>query len=129
MSCEEDGVSCDYRACDLDQFNNNGKCEDCNNLMSTAVIAGSFLSFAVAAWYSTIVATDRKKMMQLKVATTFFQTAELTTLISVSWPAMVFFTLPFQVSGGREEEEAAGGPQGAFNIPHQTCHYFDALKP
>ncbi|GMH73220.1 hypothetical protein TL16_g06123 [Triparma laevis f. inornata] len=96
-SCEEDGVSCDFRACDPDQFNNNGKCEDCNNIISMAIIAGSFLSFAAVAWYSAAVATNRKKMMQLKVATTFFQVAELTTLIKVSWPSIVFVTLPFQL--------------------------------
>ncbi|GMH94044.1 hypothetical protein TrST_g4059 [Triparma strigata] len=96
-SCEEDGVSCDYRACDDDQFNNNGKCEMCDNLVSTMILAGSFLSFAVAAYYSAAIATNRRKMMQLKVAATFFQTAELTTLIKVSWPAIVFFTLPFQL--------------------------------
>ncbi|GMI09730.1 hypothetical protein TrLO_g5312 [Triparma laevis f. longispina] len=62
-----------------------------------AIIAGSFLSFAAVAWYSAAVATNRKKMMQLKVATTFFQVAELTTLIKVSWPSIVFVTLPFQL--------------------------------
>ncbi|GMH56391.1 hypothetical protein TrST_g4160 [Triparma strigata] len=61
------------------------------------ILAGSFLSFAVAAYYSAAIATNRKKMMQLKVATTFFQTAELTTLIKVSWPSIVYFTLPFQL--------------------------------
>ena len=96
-SCEEDGVSCEFRACDDGQFNNNGKCEMCDNLVSTMILAGSFLSFAVAAYYSAAIATNRKKMMQLKVATTFFQTAELTTLIKVSWPSIVFFTLPFQL--------------------------------
>ena len=34
--------------------------------------------------------------MRLKVVTTFFQIAELTTLIQIAWPAIVFFTLPFQ---------------------------------
>ncbi|GMH90014.1 hypothetical protein TrST_g10996 [Triparma strigata] len=96
-SCSEDGVSCNTRACDDDHFNNNGKCEKCDNIVSTMILAGSFLSFAVAAYYSAAIATNRKKMMQLKVATTFFQTAELTTLIKVSWPAIVFFTLPFQL--------------------------------
>ncbi|GMI10790.1 hypothetical protein TrLO_g15767 [Triparma laevis f. longispina] len=62
-----------------------------------AIIVGSFLSFAAVAWYSATIATKRKKMMQLKVATIFFQTAELTTLIKVSWLSIVFFTLPFQL--------------------------------
>ncbi|GMH54864.1 hypothetical protein TL16_g01770 [Triparma laevis f. inornata] len=92
-----DASACQTRKCEIDEFNHNGECEKCNNLMSTTILAGSFISFVVAAWYSTAIATDRKKMMQLKVATTFFQTAELTTLINVSWPAIVFFTLPFQL--------------------------------
>lgn len=35
--------------------------------------------------------------MRLRVLSTYFQTVELTTLISISWPVVVFFTLPFQL--------------------------------
>lgn len=44
-----------------------------------------------------MIATDRKKMIRLRVLSTYFQTTELTTLISISWPVIVFFTLPFQL--------------------------------
>ena len=35
-------------------------------------------------------------MMRLKVVATFFQNAELTTMIRILWPAIMYFTLPFQ---------------------------------
>ena len=35
-------------------------------------------------------------MMELKILSSFFQSSELTTLINVSWPAIVFMTIPFQ---------------------------------
>ena len=36
-------------------------------------------------------------MMKLKVLSTFFQSAELTTLIEINWPTIVSFSLPFQL--------------------------------
>lgn len=56
----------------------------------------SLLSYLLVAWHAEIIATDRKKMIRLRVISTFFQTSELTTLIQLSWPKFLFFTLPFQ---------------------------------
>jgi hypothetical protein len=65
--------------------------------MSSLLLAGSFLSFAFVAWYADMIAADRKKMMRLRIISNFFQVAELTTLIQLSWPDIVYMTLPFQL--------------------------------
>ncbi|GMH86623.1 hypothetical protein TrST_g13909 [Triparma strigata] len=93
----DDQTACEIVQCNPTQFNNNGYCQDCDNKMSIILLAGSFLSFAVVAWHANIIAADRKKMMRLRVVSTFFQTAELTTLIQVAWPVIVYITLPFQL--------------------------------
>lgn len=41
------------------------------------------MSFVLIAWHANMIATDRKKMMLLRVFSTFFQTAEITTLVLV----------------------------------------------
>lgn len=69
--------------CPWGHFNNSGKCEECNNIASILFIFGSFMSFVLIAWHANMIATDRKKMMLLRVFSTFFQTAEITTLVLV----------------------------------------------
>ena len=92
----DDGKSCLVRICKSYQYNNNGVCADCDNTISACLMIGSFITFGLAAWYSTFIASDRKKMMRLKIVSTFFQLAELTTLVSVTWPSIVSYTIPFQ---------------------------------
>ena len=118
------------RNCFADEYNNNGQCTNCNKIASMVILAGSFMSFAVVGFYSvsvespsartkvladtisnlsllvrhlslqSFIASNRAKMMRLKVLTTFFQTVELTTLIRIPWPKIVFLTLPFQFPTG-----------------------------
>jgi len=90
------GVECSVRNCLANEYNNNGICTTCNKVASTFVLLGSFTSYALAAWYSSFVASNRAKMMRLRVTSSFYQTAELTTLIKIPWPEIVFLTLPFQ---------------------------------
>ena len=91
----EDHTTCLNRQCKKDEFNNDGTYEKCNNTMSVILVAGSALSFLLAIWYVEKIATSRQKTMRFRVLATFFQTAELTTLVKISWPKSVYFTLPF----------------------------------
>ncbi|GMH82895.1 hypothetical protein TL16_g09417 [Triparma laevis f. inornata] len=92
----EDRATCLHRRCEDHEYNNGGKCEKCSYFASALLLLMSLLSFLLVAWHAEIIATDRKKMIRLRVISTFFQTSELTTLIQLSWPKFLFFTLPFQ---------------------------------
>ena len=89
-------MTCSIRNCFNDKYDNNGVCTECDNFASMIILSGSFLSFALVGWYSSFVASNRAKMMRLRVVTTFFQIAELTTLIQIAWPEIVYLTIPFQ---------------------------------
>ncbi|GMI02902.1 hypothetical protein TrVE_jg11450 [Triparma verrucosa] len=96
----DDGL-CAVLSCKTDEFNNAGKCEKCNNTVSIFIIVGSILSFTLVTFYVDKLASGtskgRQKMIRLKVLATFFQTSELTTMVKISWPTIIFWVMPFRL--------------------------------
>jgi hypothetical protein len=61
------------------------------------MIIGGLIIVTAAGLYVENVAQERQKMVQIKVLSTFFQTTELTTHISIQWPKVAFWCLPFRI--------------------------------
>ena len=66
------------------------------------------LSFVAAAYAVNVLASIRHQMIRIKVLSTFFQTAQLTTLIKIKWPTIALMSLPFYLPFSDSKCLAAG---------------------
>ncbi|GMH91030.1 hypothetical protein TrVE_jg5013 [Triparma verrucosa] len=85
------------KICDADEFSDGKTCHKCDSNSSWVIIVLSILSFLVVGWYVGRISASRQRMIRLKVITTFFQTAELTTAIKIGWPSFVTWSIPFNI--------------------------------
>ncbi|GMI33404.1 hypothetical protein TeGR_g9550 [Tetraparma gracilis] len=74
-------------------------CVKCDNLTSIAMVVGSFLTFVAITYYVSDKVTIKSTMVQIKGMTTYFQCAQLTTLVDIPWPRIAL-VLPFAIPFG-----------------------------
>ncbi|GMI29732.1 hypothetical protein TeGR_g12729, partial [Tetraparma gracilis] len=74
-------------------------CVKCDNLTSIAMVVGSFLTFVAITYYVSDKVTIKSTMVQVKGMTTYFQCAQLTTLVDIQWPRIAL-VLPFAIPFG-----------------------------
>jgi hypothetical protein len=73
------------------------ECEKCNNTMSILLVGVSLLSFVVITYIVQGRAQQQSTMIGIKSITAFYQSAQLTTLVSIPWPKVALwapFTIP-----------------------------------
>ena len=66
--------------------------------MSIILIVASFISFVAITYFVQDKVTDKATMIEIKVIVTFFQVAQLTTLVDIPWPKIALvmpFTIPY----------------------------------
>ncbi|GMH87558.1 hypothetical protein TrST_g5970 [Triparma strigata] len=90
-------VSCKTINCEKGEYLSDTGCKECNIAFSVSVCVGGVVLLLLACFYVEKVATERMKLLQLKILSTFFQTSELTTHINIQWPTIAFWSLPFRV--------------------------------
>ena len=74
-----------------------GICKDCDNTFSFLYVAGSLLSFVLLSYYVSKMASLRHQMVRVKVLSTFYQCAQLTTTVKIPWPSFALFAIPFSL--------------------------------
>jgi hypothetical protein len=83
--------------CKEGEYKDGGDCKKCNDFFSFLVLGFCLISLLALGFYVKHISMSRTKMLRVKVLSTFFQIAELTTMIEISWPKFVILTLPFQM--------------------------------
>jgi len=84
--------------CENNEYLSDETCVTCNNNMSILLVILSFLSFVAITYYMKDKVTNKATMIQVKCLVTFFQVAQLTTLVDIAWPKialMMPFTVPY----------------------------------
>ncbi|GMH89013.1 hypothetical protein TL16_g11331 [Triparma laevis f. inornata] len=95
---EDKGLtSCKTINCKKGEYLSDQGCRECNIIFSVCVCVGGAALLLFACVYVEKVATERMKLLQLKILSTFFQTSELTTHINIQWPKIAFLSLPFSM--------------------------------
>ncbi|GMI23521.1 hypothetical protein TeGR_g9067, partial [Tetraparma gracilis] len=83
--------------CADDEYMRDEVCEKCNNAMSILLVGVSLLSFVVITYIVQGRAQQQSTMIGIKSITAFYQSAQLTTLVSIPWPKIALwapFTIP-----------------------------------
>ena len=75
----------------------DGYCKDCDNTFSFLYVVGSLLSFVLLSYYVAKMASLRHQMVRVKVLSTFYQCAQLTTSVKIPWPSFALFAIPFSL--------------------------------
>ena len=94
--------------CQEDEFVKGEVCVACNNLNSFLYVVATMLSFVAATYAVNQLASIRHQMIRIKVLSTFYQAAQLTTMIKIEWPAIALMTLPFSLPFSDSKCLAAG---------------------
>jgi len=84
--------------CASDEYLSDETCVKCNNVASVAIVAVSFISFVAVTLFMKDKVTKKSTMVEIKNVTTFFQCAQLTTLVDIPWPKIALlmpFTFPY----------------------------------
>ena len=93
-----DGYGCKpLLLCADDEYMRDEACEKCNNTMSILLVGVSLLSFVVITYIVQGRAQQQSTMIGIKSITAFYQSAQLTTLVSIPWPKIALwapFTIP-----------------------------------
>ena len=71
-------------------------CEKCNNTMSFVLVGVSLLSFVAIIYVVNLRSQQQGTMIGIKSITAFYQSAQLTTLVSIPWPKIALWA-PFTV--------------------------------
>jgi hypothetical protein len=82
--------------CADDEYMRDEECEKCNNTMSILLVSVSLLSFVAITYLVQGRAQQQSTMIGIKSITAFYQSAQLTTLVSIPWPKIALWT-PFTI--------------------------------
>jgi len=92
-----DGSGCKpLLLCADDEYMKDEACEKCNNTMSILLVCVSLLSFVVIIYVVNLRSQQQGTMIGIKSITAFYQSAQLTTLVSIPWPKIALWA-PFTV--------------------------------
>ena len=92
-----DGSGCKpLLLCADDEYMRDEECEKCNNTMSILLVCVSLLSFVVIIYVVNLRSQQQGTMIGIKSITAFYQSAQLTTLVSIPWPKIALWA-PFTV--------------------------------
>ncbi|GMI31446.1 hypothetical protein TeGR_g5200 [Tetraparma gracilis] len=84
--------------CADDEYMRDESCEKCNNTMSFVLVGVSLLSFVAIIYVVDLKSQQQGTMIGIKSVTAFYQSAQLTTLVSIPWPKIALwapFTVPY----------------------------------
>ncbi|GMI35287.1 hypothetical protein TeGR_g7840 [Tetraparma gracilis] len=84
--------------CADDEYMKDEACEKCNNTMSFVLVGVSLLSFVAIIYVVDLKSQQQGTMIGIKSITAFYQSAQLTTLVSIPWPKIALwapFTIPY----------------------------------
>jgi hypothetical protein len=82
--------------CADDEYMRDEACEKCNNTMSFVLVGVSLLSFVAIIYVVDLKSQQQGTMIGIKSITAFYQSAQLTTLVSIPWPKIALWA-PFTV--------------------------------
>ena len=82
--------------CADDEYMRDDACEKCNNTMSFVLVGVSLLSFVAIIYVVDLKSQQQGTMIGIKSITAFYQSAQLTTLVSIPWPKIALWA-PFTV--------------------------------
>ena len=85
--------------CENNEYLSDETCVACDNVMSILLVATSLLSFIAITYYMQDKVTDKATMIEVKSIATFFQCAQLTTLVDIPWPKIALI-MPFMIPYG-----------------------------
>jgi len=94
--------------CSEDEFVKGDTCVPCNDRNSVIYIGLTMASFVGGAHVVKDIASIRHQMVRVKVLSTFYQTAQLTTMVKIQWPTIALMTLPFSLPFSDSKCLAAG---------------------
>ncbi|GMH72522.1 hypothetical protein TL16_g05940 [Triparma laevis f. inornata] len=75
----------------------DGQCEICDQASHVGFICFSLLTFFIVGKYVNSVSHHLQKMVRIKTITNFYQTTDLTTLVAIPWPSIVYNFMPFEI--------------------------------
>jgi hypothetical protein len=82
--------------CADDEYMRDEACEKCPNTMSFVLVGVSLLSFVAIIYVVDLKSQQQGTMIGIKSVTAFYQSAQLTTLVSIPWPKIALWA-PFTV--------------------------------
>jgi hypothetical protein len=83
--------------CADDEYMRDETCEKCDNTLSFVLVGVSLVSFVAIIYFVDLRSQQQGTMIGIKSITAFYQSAQLTTLVSIPWPKIALwapFTIP-----------------------------------